>query len=153
MYPGAQSTKLIATMLLMNICIVHGVNNKFVNELLSLWHKYLLPPNNCLPTNMYHAKSLPRNVGLNYKTIHACPNGCISFWGVYADLATCLKCGQTWFNNVGQSNLPIKVLCHFPFIPHLKHMFRAPIISELIVWHRDNKSTDRLVQHVADSKA
>jgi hypothetical protein len=133
LYLGAQSTKLIATMLLMNICIVHGVSNKFVDELLSFLHKYLLPPDNCLPTNMYHAKSLTRKVGLNYKTIHACPNGCILFWGVYVDLATCPKCGQAQFKDVSQSNLPIKVLRHFPYIPHLKCMFRAPVISKLIV--------------------
>ncbi len=55
LYPSAHSTKLTTTMLLMNICIVHGISNKFVDELLSFMHKYLLPPNNCLPSNMYHA--------------------------------------------------------------------------------------------------
>jgi hypothetical protein len=102
---------------------------------------------------MYHAKSLTRKVGLNYKTIHACPNVCILFWGVYVDLATCLKCGQARFKDVGQSKLPIKVLRHFPLIPHLKLMFKAPVISELMVWHRDNKNTDGLVRHVANNEA
>ncbi len=44
LYPCAHSTKLADTMLLMNICTIHGVNNKFVDELLSLLHKHLLPP-------------------------------------------------------------------------------------------------------------
>jgi hypothetical protein len=79
LYPKAWSTKLAATMLLMNICIVHGVNNKFIDELLLLLHKFLLPLDNYLPPNMYHAKSLTMKVGLNYKTIHVCPNGCILF--------------------------------------------------------------------------
>jgi len=79
LYTSAHSIKLIATMLLMNICTIHGVNNKFVNELLFLLHKYLLPLNNCFPSNMYHGKTLTKKVGLNYHIIHACPNGCILF--------------------------------------------------------------------------
>jgi hypothetical protein len=71
LYPGDHSTKLATTMLLMNICTVYGVNNKFIDELLSLLHKYLLPPNNYLPSNMYHAKTLTMKVGLNYHIIHA----------------------------------------------------------------------------------
>ncbi len=91
---------------------MHGVSNKFIDELLLFLHKYLLPLNNYLPTNMYHAKSLTRKVGLNYKTIHACPNVCILFWGVYVDLATCLKCGEknsswsTWPILLSIYNLP-----------------------------------------------
>jgi hypothetical protein len=79
LYPNARSTKLTTTMLLMNICTVHGVSNKFVDELLSLLHRYLLPPNNCLLSNMHHAKTLTKKVGLNYHIIHVCPNGCICF--------------------------------------------------------------------------
>ncbi len=82
LYLGAHSTKLADTMLLMNICTIHGVNNKFVDELLSLLHKHLFPPDNCLPSNMYHAKALIRKLGLNYKIIHACPNGCVVLKGV-----------------------------------------------------------------------
>jgi hypothetical protein len=43
LYPSAHSTKLATIMLLMNIYTIHKVNNKFVNELLSLLHKYLCP--------------------------------------------------------------------------------------------------------------
>jgi hypothetical protein len=53
LYKGAQSTKLAATMLLMNVCQVHGVSNKFVNELLALLHLHLLPRDNYLPSSMY----------------------------------------------------------------------------------------------------
>jgi len=70
--------ELATTMLLLNISIVHGVN-KFVDELLSFFHKHLHPIDNCLPTNIYHAKTLIKKVGLNYKIIHACPNGCVLF--------------------------------------------------------------------------
>ncbi len=69
----------MAIILVMNICTVHGINNKFVDEILSLLHKYLFLEDNYLPSNMYHAKSLTKKVGLNYKNIHGCPNGCVLF--------------------------------------------------------------------------
>jgi hypothetical protein len=53
LYTSAQSTKLAATMLLMNVCQVHGVSNKFGDELLALLHLHLLPRDNCLPSSMY----------------------------------------------------------------------------------------------------
>lgn len=76
---GVHSTTLAATMLFMNICTIDGVSNKFVDELLSFLHKYLLRIDNCLPKNMYHAKTLTKRVSFNYKTIHACPNGYVLF--------------------------------------------------------------------------
>jgi hypothetical protein len=101
----------------MNVCIVHDVSNKFVDELLSFLHKYLFPQDNCLLANMYHAKALTCKVELNYKVIHACPNGCALFRGVYAELMACPKCGSAHYKYVGQSRKPVKVLCHFPIIP------------------------------------
>ncbi len=120
LYLGSHSMKLAATMLLMNICTIHGVNNKFVDELLTLLHKHLLHVGNCLPIKMYHAKTLTKKVGFNYKIIHACPSGCVLFWGGYAKLNACPKCGLAWYKDVGRSKLPKKVLKHFPFILQLK---------------------------------
>ena len=72
LYVGASVTKLAATILIMTICTMYGVNNKFVDELLYLLHKYILPRPNSLPTNMYHAKVLVEKVGYSYDNIHAC---------------------------------------------------------------------------------
>ncbi len=51
------------TMLFMNVYIVHDVSNKFVDELLSLLHKYLLLWDNSLFIDMCHAKALTCKVG------------------------------------------------------------------------------------------
>jgi hypothetical protein len=94
--------RFAATMLLMNISIVHGVNNKLVDELLSFLHKHLLLVDNCLPTNIYHAKTLTRKVGLSYKIIHACLNGCVLFAGAGGWGGVC-KFGslpKMWFSSI-----------------------------------------------------
>ncbi len=44
-------------------------------------------------------------------------------------------------------------MCHFLLIPCLKHMIRAHVTSNLVVWHNENKSTPGLVQHATNSKA
>ncbi len=49
LYVGSKCTKLVATILFMNLCMVHGVNNRF------LWHHLFLKPD-CLPTNYYAVK-------------------------------------------------------------------------------------------------
>jgi hypothetical protein len=77
LYRGARCTELAATILLMNLCTVHGVSNSFVEELFSLMHSHLLPEENSLPKNYYAAKSLTGRLGLSYRTIHACRKGCI----------------------------------------------------------------------------
>jgi hypothetical protein len=62
LYSGARSSMLATTFQLMNICKVHGVSNKFVDELLTLLHKHLLPLYNYLPPTMYVAKTLTSKV-------------------------------------------------------------------------------------------
>ena len=54
LYVGARCTKLAATILLMNLCTVHGVSNTFVDEMFAILHGHVLSEVNCLPKN-YHA--------------------------------------------------------------------------------------------------
>ncbi len=58
LYRGSKCTKLAATILLMNLCIIHGVNNKFAIELFTFLHLHLLSGDNCLPNNYYVAKNI-----------------------------------------------------------------------------------------------
>lgn len=43
------------------------------------------------------------------------------------------------------------VLRHFPLIPRLQRMFSSKKLSELNIWHHNNKSTDGKMRHTADS--
>jgi hypothetical protein len=92
LYKGSKCTKLVATILLMNLCIVHGVNNKFANELFTFLRLHLLLGDNCLLNNYYVAKTLTKRLILYYKNIHACSKGCILFQGTYKDCVHYAKC-------------------------------------------------------------
>jgi hypothetical protein len=58
--------------LLLNLKIVHRVNNVLVNELFSLLHLKLLPKVNKMLATTYETLKLVKTLGLNYDSIHAC---------------------------------------------------------------------------------
>jgi hypothetical protein len=157
LYVGAKSSKLAATILLLNLYTVHGVSNCFVDELFSILHRHLLPPGNVLPRNQYAAKTLTKNLGLAYRSIHACELDCVLFKGEYANEINCPKCARPRFKDQDRKKFPVKVLRHFPIIPQLQRLFRSPTISGLLLWHAENRSNraggDNFVRHPCDSKA
>jgi hypothetical protein len=51
LYAGSKCTKLAATIILLNLCSVHKVNNKFVDEFFTFLCFHLLLVNKCLPNN------------------------------------------------------------------------------------------------------
>jgi hypothetical protein len=91
----------------------------------SLSYDHLLLVDNCLPQNYYATKILTRQLGLDYKNIHACGKRCVLFRGEYKDVISCPKCGAPQYKDEGNKLYPVKVLKHFPIIPRLQRMFRA----------------------------
>ena len=58
LYHGARSSVLAVTILIMTLCTIHGVSNKFADQLFTLFRKHLLPCENQLPKNYHAAKVL-----------------------------------------------------------------------------------------------
>jgi hypothetical protein len=132
LYKGARSTKLAATILLVNLCTVHGDSNCFVDGLFTILQGHLLPRGNCLPKNYYDATTLTRKLGLSYNSIHAYPKGCVLFRGDHAAVVHCPKCNESRYKDERQQKFPIKVLRHFPVLPRVQRMFKSPTISKLL---------------------
>jgi hypothetical protein len=157
LYDSAKSSTLVATILLLNLYTVHGVSNCFVNELFCILHGYILPDGNSLPRNNYTARTLTRKLGLIYNTIYTCESGCVLFRGVLTNATECPQCGKPRFKDQMRQKFPVKVLRHFPIILRLQRMFRSPTISDLLIWHSENKNDleggDNMVRHPCDSKA
>jgi hypothetical protein len=72
---------------------MHGVSNKFIDELFTILGHHLLLKPNILPTNYYATRILTNNFGLEYKIIYACPKGCVLFQGEHKDVESCPKVG------------------------------------------------------------
>lgn len=71
LYDGTRSSKLATTVLLMNLCTVHGVSNMCANELFPLLYDHVLPSENTLPRMYDVGKSLTCKLDLTYNIIHA----------------------------------------------------------------------------------
>ncbi len=126
LYKGSKSSKLAITILLMNLCTIHGMNKRFADELLTFLHWHLLPINNCLLVNYHVAKSLRRKLGLDYQNIHACLVGCLLFTKDLADELQCFDCGSVRYKDEENKTSLVKVLRHFQssknFNGRIKHL-------------------------------
>jgi hypothetical protein len=120
LYVGSRSNKLATTVLIMNLCTMHGVRNHCAHELFSLLQRHLLPEGNTLPKTYHAAKSLTAKLGLSYNIIHACERGCVLFRAEYVDALYCPKCGGRRYRDEERRCYPMKVLRHFPVIPRLQ---------------------------------
>jgi hypothetical protein len=135
LYKGSKCTKLATTILFVNLCMMHGVNNKFAYELFTLLRLHLLLADNCLPHNYYVAKTLTRKIGLDYKNIRVCGKRCVLFRSEYRNVINCPKCGTPRYKDEGNKLYFMTILKHFPIIPRLQRMFRTPAMSSLMLWH------------------
>ena len=74
-YEGSYTSIVSTTIIIMNMCIVFHVSNKFSDELFRFLSTDLLPVGNKLPHTHYEARKSIRRLGLHYNNVHACPNG------------------------------------------------------------------------------
>lgn len=130
----------------------HGVNNTFVDEFFALLKIDFFLKVNTLPKSMYHAKRLIQRLGLSYKAIQTCYNGCVLFKGELNDVTSCPKCKKSRYIE-GSYRVPCKVFRHFPLIPHLRRIYMCSSFAKLTAWHDANKSDDGMVCSVCDWKA
>lgn len=79
LYERFSCSMLSAMLLLLNLSIVHGITNTFMDELFSLLRNEVLPKNNKLPATSYEACKIIKSLSLTYTSRHACKNGCMFF--------------------------------------------------------------------------
>lgn len=123
LYEGCGLSSLSTTLLLYNLKVTHGWSQASFSELLYLLKYKILPANNFLPSSSYEAKKSIHQLGLEYNSIHACSNDCILYRGQYTNAQVCPVCNESRWKN-GTSQVPQKVLRHFPLIPRLLKQYR-----------------------------
>ena len=148
LFREGRASRLGATVALLNAFKTHKAPAVLIDEVFKLLSQWILPSPNSLPENEKAATRFLRKMGLTYDLIHACPRSCCLFRGDLVHKEHCPHCGSPRFI---RGNIPAKVLRHFPLIPRLRRMFGIQKISELLVWHHHNKSTDGLMRGPADS--
>ncbi len=89
LYEGAQTSRLAATLLLLNLQGVYNTSDSHTDSLFQLLNGKLLPQPNTLPPSHREAKKVLSSIGLEFQTIHACPGGCILYRGEHAGKTEC----------------------------------------------------------------
>ena len=71
-------------------------SDRSFNDLLTLWAA-VLPKPNFVPTNTYQARKLISRLIIGVERLHACPNHCFLYCGVFKDLMNCPTCGASQY--------------------------------------------------------
>ena len=74
----------------------YGWSDRSFNDLLTLL-AVVLPKPNFVPTNTHQVKKLISPLTMGVEQIHACPNHCILYRGVFKDLTKCPNCGASQY--------------------------------------------------------
>jgi len=163
LYPGCkEATKVSFIVRIFQMKCMHGFSNNGVQSILDLFA--LLHPG--IPDTLEEVRKVVRDLGLDYKKIHACVNDCVLFRGDYAKMDTCPTCGQSRWKETdsskdvessstgdGQKRFPRKILRYFPLTPRLQRLYMRESTSTLMRWHKEGLVHDGKMRHLADSLA
>ena len=162
LYPGcAKFSRLSFIVRLYSLKCAHGISESGFGDILGLIREAF--PQAHIPLSFNAAKNIIRDLGLDYKKIHACPNNCMLYWGENEKENSCKTCGVSRWNIVekeGTSNndpkklihkVPKNVMRYFPLKPRLQRMFMCEEFAELMTWHAFGRKNDGKLRHPADS--
>ncbi|XP_019236266.1 PREDICTED: uncharacterized protein LOC109216558 [Nicotiana attenuata] len=168
LYPGCKGfSRLSFTIRLYLLKCLHGWSNVSFASLLELL-KEAMPDLN-IPISYNKAKSMVKDLGLDYEKIDACPYDCMLFRNDHKDDEYCHVCGASRYikypevdSDEADSDLeatkkgyrvPAKILRHFPLIPRLKRLFMCSKTTDTLRWHDEERSKDGKLRHPADGQA
>ncbi|GAB2275877.1 hypothetical protein Dimus_039158 [Dionaea muscipula] len=179
LYPGCKNfSKLSFTIRLHLWKCDHGISNTAFEDLLNLF-KEVLPTEAHLPGSFNEAQKVVKELGLDYKKIHACPNDCMLFWKEYKDATNCRVYGVCrWKSKCDygvnddncsskstSSRVSTKVLRHFLLKPRLQRLYMCSEVADSMTffffffyqdsmtWQSKERQTDGNFRHPADAKA
>ncbi|XP_076932136.1 uncharacterized protein LOC143597540 [Bidens hawaiensis] len=165
LFPGCKSfSKLSCIVRLLLYKTDHGLSNMAFDEMLQFLQKMI--PEAKLPASFTQAKKITRDIGLDYKKIHACPNDCMLYWKEYEDAEVCHICHTSKWKQVNEkqnnhnsehykttSRVPAKVVWHFPLKSRLQRLFMCSEIAKHMRWHDEGRPKDGNLRHPADGKS
>lgn len=117
-----------------------------------------------IPISYNKAKSLVKDLVLDYEKIDACPSDCTLFRNDHKDDEYCHVCGSSRYIKYPEVDseleaskkcyrVPAKILRHFLLIPRLKRLFMCSKIADTLRWHDEESSKDGKLRHPADGQA
>lgn len=154
LYEGcSEFTRLSFIIKLLHVKSYNRVTNRGFSMFLEVFSAAF--PHADIPKSYEAAKSVLREAGLGYETIHVCKFDCALFWGNYANNTHCPECGTSrWKDTEGRKKIPHKVLRYFPIIPRLQRFFVSKEQSADARWHKEKRVAEKgVMRHPVDGEA
>ncbi|GKE45739.1 hypothetical protein Tco_1473023, partial [Tanacetum coccineum] len=134
------------------------LTDSIFNEMLEFFqHVFPTMKEYKLPPSYYAIKKTFKSIGLGYELIHACVNDCFLFWGDNnKDVHFCPVCKTSRWkdSNTPGKKVPKKVLCYFPIILRLQHLYKSSHTAKEMTWYATGKCTEPgKMQHPVDGRA
>ncbi|XP_010681270.2 uncharacterized protein LOC104896251 [Beta vulgaris subsp. vulgaris] len=149
LYPGCKTfSKLSFLIRLYLFKCLNGISNVAFGDLLELLREAF--PMAQFPKSFDESKNIVRNLGLDYKKIHACPNDCILYRKELEGDNICPKCETSRWKS---DKIPAKVLRYFPLKPRLQRLYMCSKTAELMIWHDKKRTQDEYIRHLADGQS
>jgi len=133
LYPGCQNFSTLSFIIRLYLLkCLHGWSNASFSDLLQLLKEAMSSLN--ILESFNKTKVMIKDLGLDYKKIHACPNDCMLYWKEHENDNFCEKCKVSrWkescqvhselIEKKNEQKVLAKVLTHFPLIPRLQRLF------------------------------
>ncbi|XP_062099714.1 uncharacterized protein LOC133805548 [Humulus lupulus] len=155
LYFGCTTFSLLTFIVnLMHIKVMCGWTNKSFDLLLdSLWKAF--PKDNKIPQSYYKAKTMLRDLGLGYETIHVYEFDCALYWKENKNTERCPICGHERYKFQGTKckKIPNKKMQYFPITPRLQRLFMSRHTSSYMRWHMEEcVDTEGVLRHPADAE-
>lgn len=125
LYDGSTVSKLDALLQSLQLKDSTDMTNAAYDKVLK-FVKGLLPKENNFPTNYREVKKDLKQLGMGYKTIHACVNGCMLFYKEYSEDEDCRICHASRWTATSSSTgtrTPIRTVRYFPLAPRLQRLY------------------------------
>lgn len=164
LYPGCTNFSRLSFMIrLYYLKCVHGISESAFSDLLKLIKEAF--PHAHLPLSFNAAKNIIKDIGLDYKKIHACRNSCMLYWAENEDKDVCHICGASrWIIHEKKGSgdndpkqiihkVPANVMRYFPLKPRLQRLFMCKEYSKMMTWHAVGRKDDGKLRHPADAVA
>ncbi|CAA7013323.1 unnamed protein product [Microthlaspi erraticum] len=166
LYEGCTSFSKLSFMLkLYHIKCITKISDKGMSMIIDLLNEAFKHAK--FPASLHDLKKTVRKLGLQYESIHACPNDCMLFWGEDSGRETCKICETSRWKMKGNEaeneevsekkkknkKQAAKVLRYFPLKPRLQRLFMSSKTVESMKWHALAENKDGKLRHPRDGQA
>ncbi|XP_028790871.1 uncharacterized protein LOC114746759 [Neltuma alba] len=151
-----EESQLSATLQLLSIKATTNMSQQSFN-LVSQLMRRTQPKDTHMPTDLYQTKKLVSKLGLDYKKIDCCVNGCMLYYKADDSATQCKFCCEARYFSKKchgrKKKVARKQLWFLPLIPRLQRLFASEKIAKQMRWHYENRRGSNVLSHPSDGQA